>query len=141
MAPKVGVRTLEFGLMVLGVTAVGLGATRLFGKSDEEKEKELRHLYGDRIKASESSKKNMQAFFDTMKKNQQQQVAGADGTQQEDKFADLLRGGKGEIKNQSLNVGRELRDVPVVTTPLPLQPKKKKSKDQDANEPKSSTGK
>ena len=93
---KVGSRVVEFGAILVVGTGAALGISRLFSPSEEEKERLLRERYPDLVKQSEGSKKQMQAFFDTIKANPNDSAAGA-------KFDDLLKSGKGAVKNQSTN--------------------------------------
>jgi hypothetical protein len=95
---KIGSRVVEFGaLMVIG-TAAALGLSKLMSPSEEDKERVLRERYPDLVKQSEGNKKNMQAFFNTLKSDPNDPEA-------QKRFDDLLRGGKGEVKNQSSNRG------------------------------------
>ena len=93
---KVGSRVVEFGAMLAIGTGLALGASRMFAPSEEDKEKVLRAKYPDLVRQSEGSKKSMQAFFDTIKRDPNDKEAAA-------KLDDLLRSGRDGVKNQSNN--------------------------------------
>ena len=93
---KVGSRVVEFTLLVGVSSLVALGISRAFSPSEEDKERVLREKYPDLVKQSEGSKKNMQAFFDKIKTNPNDVDAQA-------RFDDLLKSGRGAVKNQSEN--------------------------------------
>lgn len=93
---KVSSRVLDFTLLLLVGTGATVGAARFFGKTEEDKEAEIRRKFPDLVRQSEANKKNMQQFFDTLKKDPNDKDA-------QNKFDLLLRGGKGEVKNQSTN--------------------------------------
>ena len=101
MAPrfKIPAHVASFTMWVSGGTIIALGASRLFGKDEAQKEEELRSRYSHRVKQSQSQRKDMQEFFDKMKTSQQQQnVKGHD-----DVFTDVLKSGKGEKRRYSRN--------------------------------------
>lgn len=94
--PKIGSRVLDFTLLLVVGTAATVGASKLFSKSEEEKEAEIRRKFPELVKQSEDNKKNMQAFFNAIKKD-------PNDREKNDLFNNLLKGGKGEVKNQSTN--------------------------------------
>lgn len=95
---KIGSRVVEFGALLAIGTAAALGLSKLMSPSEEDKERVLRERYPDLVKQSEGNKKNMQAFFNKIK-------ADPNDADAKKTFDDLLRGGKGEVKNQSINRG------------------------------------
>ena len=101
-------------------TGLALGASRVFAPSEEEKERVLRERYPDLVKQSEGNKKAMQAFFSQIKADPNDQAA-------QHKFDDLLKSGKGAVKNQGAN-----RDVVVdpakVSDPNNMQQRQVKAK-------------
>ena len=87
-------------LLSLHLLQVSFGAVKLFGKEEQQKEDDIRAKYGHRVTQSQNQRKEMQAFFDKMKKSQKSQ--GKDKGH-DDKFQDILKGGKGEKKRYSRN--------------------------------------
>ena len=79
-------------------TALAIGATKIFGISDSEKEKKLREKFPARTQQAEAQRRDMQAFFQKMKENNK----SGEG-EQDDAFREVMMGGKGHIKRYSNN--------------------------------------
>jgi hypothetical protein len=86
--------------MVLVGTAVALGISKVFGQTDEEKERTLRAKFPERTKQNEAQRVEMQKFFDKMKANNAQK--GGEG-EQNGTFSNILHGGRGKINRASNN--------------------------------------
>ena len=127
--PKVGSRVVEFGAYAGLFTLASLGYARVYGKSEEDKQEELRKKYPDLVGQSQSNKKAMQKFFDGVK-------GGKNDPEIEKKLDQLLHAGKGKMKRQGNNVGLEDKIKPVAKPPvLPLKEKeKRKQKKEKENE-------
>ena len=97
---RIPAHVVSFSSWLIGGTAIAFGAVKLFGKEEQQKEDEIRAKYGHRVTESQNQRKEMQAFFDKMKKSQQSQ--GKDKGH-DDAFNDILKGGKGKIKRYSRN--------------------------------------
>ena len=102
MAPKIRIQAhvASFGGMVLVGTAVALGISKVFGQTDEEKERTLRAKFPERTKQNEAQRVEMQKFFDKMKANNAKK--GGEG-EQNGTFSDILHGGRGNINRASNN--------------------------------------
>jgi len=98
MAPKFQIQShvLVFGLLLTVGTAGALGFSAAFGSTDEEKRKLLTEKYPDRIKKSEDQRRQMQLHFDKMKNGS----AGVQDGALEEKFDQVLRGGKADSKKR-----------------------------------------
>lgn len=123
--PKVGSRVVEFGAYAGLFTVAALGYSKVYGKSEEDKQEELRRKYPDLVGQSQGSKKAMQQFFDSVKANK-------DDPNNQKKFDQLLHGGKGKMKRQGSNVGLEDKIKPVakpVVIPLKDKEKEKEKKE------------
>lgn len=117
--PKVGSRVLEFGSYAGLFTVVALGYSKVYGKSEEDKQEELRRKYPDLVGQSRGNKQAMQDFFNSVKKDK-------DDPSNQKKFDQLLHGGKGKMKRQGSNVGLEDKIKPVEKPKvLPLKEKEK----------------
>ena len=126
--PKIGSRVLEFTSYAGVLTLGALGYAKVYGKSEEDKHKELSEKFPELVGQSREQKQAMQKFFDSVKKD------GNDKENQK-KFDQLLYAGKGKVKRQPGNVGIE-KDIKAVPKPavLPLKEKVKAEKDKAAKE-------
>jgi len=123
--PKVGSRVVEF-TSYAGVLTIGaLGYSKVYGKSEEDKQKELEKKFPELVGQSRGNTQAMQQFFNSVKNNK-------NDADNQKKFDQLLRGGKGEVKRQGANVGIEknIKPVPKPAT-LPLKEKVKKEQNSD----------
>jgi len=91
---KIGSRVFEFAVLVGGATALGIAFVSVFGKTEDEKEANLRQKYPELVKNSQENKKHMKKFFDQMKHSDT-------NPEQQKLFEDLLNGGKNEKTNNT----------------------------------------
>lgn len=63
MAPKVYAHVLMYSSLIGITTAAAVGLSKLWSKTEEEKNNELLEKYPELVKRSQDQKKNMQAFF------------------------------------------------------------------------------
>jgi hypothetical protein len=63
MAPKIYAHVLTYSLMFGITTAVAVGVSKTWSKTEEEKNEELLNKYPELIRKSQDGKKNMEAFF------------------------------------------------------------------------------
>ena len=126
--PKIGSRVLEFTSYAGVLTLVSLGYANVYGKSEEDKHKELEEKFPELVGRSKEQKQAMQQFFDSVKKD-------SNDAENQKKFDQLLYAGKGKVKRQPGNVGieKEIKAVPKPAV-LPLNEKVKAAKDKEAKD-------
>jgi hypothetical protein len=128
--PKIGSRVLEFTSYAGVFTLASLGYAKVYGKSEEDKQKELKEKFPELVGRSKEQKQAMQQFFNSVKDNK-------DDTENQKKFDQLLHAGKGKVKRQPGNVGIEA-DIKAVPKPavIPLKEKVKAAKEKEAEKKK-----
>ena len=125
--PKIGSRVLEFTSYAGALTLASLGYAKVYGKSEEDKQKELKEKFPELVGRSKEQKQAMQQFFNSVKDNK-------DDAGNKKKFDELLHAGKGKIKRQPGNVGIEA-DIKPVPKPavIPLKEKIKATQEKETS--------